>query len=75
MLGGMEDEDPLIWLFLKPQPSKVRLRMLRALKRQCLQDLTDAEAQVAALRHRLLLIDNAVSDYMLGGKHGGRAND
>ncbi len=71
MLSGMEDEDPLVWLMLKPQTSKVRRRMLRALRRQCLHDLTDAEAQVAALRHRLLLIDNAVSDYMLGGKQRG----
>ena len=68
MLSGMEDEDPLVWLMLKPQTSKVRRRMLRALRHQCELDLTDAEAQVTALRHRLLLIDNAASDYMLGGK-------
>jgi hypothetical protein len=42
--------------------------MLRTLHRQYACDLTDAEAEVTALRHRLSVIDNAVSDYSLGGK-------
>jgi hypothetical protein len=48
-----------------------RLRLLRTLRRQYARDLTDAKAEVIARRHRLLIIDNALSDYMLGGKQVG----
>lgn len=45
-----------------------RPRLLRTLRRQYRADLTDAKAEVIALRQRLRLIDNALKDYMLAGK-------
>lgn len=74
MLAGMQDEteyDHLYWTMYGYISVKRRLRRLRALRSQTLLDLTDAEARLTALRHQLLLIDNAISDYMLGGKQGG----
>lgn len=72
MLADMQDYDTIFWVLYGAMPVRKRLRKLRTLRAQCELDLTDAEAQVTALRHRLLLIDNAVSDYMLGGKQRGR---
>ncbi len=45
---------------------------LRALRSQTALDLADAELHVTALRHRLLVLDNVIRDYMLGGKQGVR---
>ncbi len=64
----MKDYDTIFWIRYGAMLVRKRLRKLGVLRAQCELDLTDAEAQVTALRHRLLLIDNAVSDYMLGGK-------
>lgn len=68
MLGDMQDYDTIFWVLNGAMPVRKRLRKVRTLRLQCELDLTDAEAQLTALRHRLLLIDNAISDYMLGGK-------
>lgn len=68
MLSAMHD---LHWLVYGMMPRKRRIpRLLRA------RALTEArlgelEAGVAAMKARLELIDNALSDYMLGGKQGG----
>lgn len=67
MLGAMH-EDGLIWAIYGTMDRVKRGRVLRALRRRYAADLTDAEAEVTALRHRLLLIDNALRDYTLGGK-------
>lgn len=75
MLGGMHGEaeyDHLFWALYGVMPIRRRLRRLRALRQQVRLDLTDAEARLTALRHQLVLIDNALSDYMLGGKQEGR---
>jgi hypothetical protein len=68
MLADMQEDDSLIWAIYGTMPYRRRLRLLRTLRRQYACDLTDAEALVAALRQRVLLIDNALTDYMLGGK-------
>jgi|JI10StandDraft_1071094.scaffolds.fasta_scaffold96307_1 hypothetical protein len=71
MLSAMQEDDELIWSLYGSMPPRKRGRLLRTLRRQYACDLTDAEAEVHALKHRLLLIDNALSDYMLGGKQRG----
>jgi len=68
MLSAMQEDDGLIWALYGTMSPGRRERALRALRRQYRADLTDARAEVIALKHRLLLIDNALSDYMLGGK-------
>lgn len=71
MLSAMHEDveyDRLFWTLYGEMSPQRRQRRLRGLRAQTLLDLTDAEGQVTALRHRLLLIDNAISDYMLGGK-------
>lgn len=68
MLAVMQEDDGLIWTLYGTHSVERRLRKLRTLRRQYRVDLTDAEAEVAALKHRLVLIDNAISDYMLAGK-------
>ena len=50
---------------------RTKLRVLRTLRRQYMTDLTDAEAEVVALKTMLQLIDNALNDAMLGGKQEG----
>ena len=74
MLAGMQEQpeyDLLFWTMYGVMTPRRREKRLRALRAQALMDLTDAESQVTALRHRLVLIDNAINDYMLGGKQGG----
>lgn len=71
MLSGMHEDDALFWSIYGTMPWGRRLRLLRTLRRQYRADLTDARAEVVALKHRLLLVDNALSDYMLGGKQRG----
>jgi hypothetical protein len=71
MLGGMQEDDGLIWTLYGTHSVARRVRKLRILRRQYVADLTDAEAEVMALRHRLSVIDNAISDYMLGDKQDG----
>ncbi|HEV7692081.1 MAG TPA: hypothetical protein VGO52_14690 [Hyphomonadaceae bacterium] len=68
MLGGMQEDDGLIWAMYGTTNPGRRERALRTLRRQYASDLTDARAEVIALKHRLRLIDNALLDYMLGGK-------
>ncbi len=71
MLSAMQEDDALIWSLYGSVPLGKRRRLLRTLRRQYAADLTDAEAEVVALKHRLLLIDNALSDYMLSDKQDG----
>ncbi|RYY82796.1 MAG: hypothetical protein EOO15_22440, partial [Chitinophagaceae bacterium] len=66
----MQEDDELIWSIYGSMSHRKRARLLRTLRRQYRADLTDAEAEVHALKHRLLLIDNALSDYMLSDKQG-----
>ncbi len=68
MLSAMQEDDALIWSLYGSVSPRKRGRLLRTLRAAYVRDLTDAEAEVVALKHRLLLIDNALSDYMLGGK-------
>ena len=68
MLAVMQEDDGLIWTRYGMHSVQRRLRKLRTLRREYVADLTDAAAEVTALKHRLVLIDNAISDYMLGGK-------
>ena len=70
MLSAMQEDDGLIWAIYGTMPYRRRMRLLRTLRRQYAADLTDAEALVAALRHRLLLVYNTLSDYMHSDKHG-----
>lgn len=72
MLAVMQEDDGLIWTLYGTHPLGRRLRRLRALRRQYAADLTDAEAEVIALRQRIAIIDNAIRDYMLGDKQDGR---
>lgn len=74
MLADMQEYDGLFWTLYGVMSLRKRGRKLRALRIQCELDLTDAEAEVTALRHRLVLIDNALRDYMLGDKQGGEAD-
>lgn len=64
----MQEDDGLIWALYGSMSPGRRERVLLNLRRQYKADLTDARTEVAALKHRLLLIDNALSDYMLGDK-------
>jgi hypothetical protein len=68
MLSAMHEDDGLTWAIYGTMPYRRRMRLLRTLRRQYAADLTDARAEVIALKHRLWLIDNALRDYMLGGK-------
>jgi hypothetical protein len=61
----MQEDDGLSWRFDGSVAPRKRFRLLRTLRRQYAGDLTDAEAEVVALKHPLLLIDNAQSDYIL----------
>jgi hypothetical protein len=67
----MHEDDGLVWAIYGTMPYRRRMRLLRTLRRQYAADLTDARAEVIALKHRLRLIDNALRDYMLGGKQEG----
>ncbi len=68
MLAVMQEDDALIWSVYGSMAPGKRLRLLRTLRRQYRADLTDARAEVIALRQRLRLIDNALRDYMLSDK-------
>jgi hypothetical protein len=68
MLSAMQEDDALIWSIYGSMPLKKRLRLLRTVRRQYACDLADAEAEVIALKQRLLVIDNALRDYMLSDK-------
>ena len=71
MPAVMQDEteyDHLFWTLYGCLPIRRRLRRLRALRQQVRLDLTDAEARVAALHHELVVLDNAIGDYMRGDK-------
>jgi len=68
MLSAMQEDDGLIWAMYGTMGPRKRLRLLRTLRRQYACDLTDARAEVVALKHRLCLIDNALRDYMLSDK-------
>jgi len=68
MLSAMQEDDALIWSLYGTMSPGRRERALLNLRRQYRADLTDARAEVIALRQRLRLIDNAIRDYMLGGK-------
>lgn len=70
MLADMQEYDGLFWTIYGVMSLRKRRRKLRALRLQCEIELTDAEAEVIALRQRLGLIDNALRDYMLGDKQG-----
>jgi hypothetical protein len=70
MLSAMQ-EGGLTWAIYGTMPYGRRLGLLRTLRRQYPADLTKARAEMIALRQRLRLIDNALRDYMLGGKQGG----
>ena len=75
MLGGMDEHieyDTLFWTLYGHTSIPRRVRRLRALRSQTALDLADAELHVTALRHRLLVLDNVIRDYMLGGKQGVR---
>ncbi len=71
MLSAMQEDDALIWSLYGTMSPGRRERALLTLRRQYRADLTDARAEVLALKQRLLLLDNALSDYMLGGKQDG----
>ena len=75
MLADMQEDDALIWSVYGTMPYRRRLRLLRTLRRQYACELVDARAEVIALRQRLRLIDNALRDYMLGGKQRDRASE
>lgn len=77
MLGGMQDEaeyDNLFWALYGVMPIRRRVRRLRALRQQVRLDLTDAEARLTALRHQLVVLDNAIGDYMVGDKQRRQTN-
>jgi hypothetical protein len=67
----MQEDDALIWSLYGSMAPRKRLRLLRTLRRRYAADLTDAEAEVTALKHRLLILDNALADYVLIAKQGG----
>lgn len=69
----MQEDDSLIWAMYGNMSPGRRERALLALRRQYRADLTDARAEVIALKHRLRLIDNALPDHMLGHKQEGSA--
>ncbi|HVY89656.1 MAG TPA: hypothetical protein VG942_12355 [Hyphomonadaceae bacterium] len=71
MLAAMQEDDALIWTMYGGMNLRTKVRVLRTLRRQYMADLTDAEAEVMALKQRVQLIDNAIRDYMLGVKQGG----
>ena len=58
----MQEDDELIWSIYRSMATHKRGRRLPTLHRQYAYDLTYAEAEVHALKHRPLLIDNALSD-------------
>jgi hypothetical protein len=66
----MQEDDALIWSLYGSVSQRKRLRLLRTLRRQYSRDLTDAKAEVVALRQRLLLIKGAIADYTSGDKRG-----
>lgn len=68
MLAVMQEDDGLIWAMYGTMSPGRRERALLNLRRQYRADLTDARAEVIALKHRIRLIDNALRDYMLGDK-------
>ena len=68
MLAVMQEDDGLIWAMYGTMRPGRRERALLNLRRHNGADLTDARAEVIALKHRIRLIDNALRDYMLGDK-------
>lgn len=66
----MQEDDALIWSVYGSMSPRRRLRVLRTLRRQYRADLTDARAEVIALRQRLRVIDNAIRDYLGASEDG-----